>query len=301
VLFSARPAISIAAERRNIGLVFQSHALWPHMSVTQNVSYPLRVRRADRRTIEQEVATTLDIVRMNGMEQRRPHELSGGEQQRVALARALIMKPSALLLDEPLSNLDLRLREGMQREIRRIQQTLELTVVHVTHDQTEAMALSDRIAVMNAGRILQVGTPEEIYHAPEDRFVAGFVGTNNLLEGRLAAGPAGCRFEVDAQTSIPVDAPAPGHWSPERAAPEALYSVRPEDIHVEMVSEPIDRSANRATIAGRVYRGAHVLYELDAGWGRLHALVHSRVAFPTGARVRYRFTRVQSITREADR
>lgn len=162
-------------EKRNVGMVFQSYAVWPHMNVFDNVAYPLKFKKMSKAQIESDVSKILDVVELKGLELRRAHELSGGQQQRVALARGLVMKPRILLLDEPLSNLDAKLREKMRRDIRKIQQEFQLTMVYVTHDQKEAFQMSDRVVVMNRGRIEQIGTPDEIRLKPASEFVADFV------------------------------------------------------------------------------------------------------------------------------
>lgn len=162
-------------EKRHVGMMFQSYAVWPHMNVFDNVAYPLKFQKLDKNTIQSEVQNVLKIVELDGLDNRKPNELSGGQQQRVALARGLVMKPRILLLDEPLSNLDAKLREKMRRDIREIQKKLKLTLVYVTHDQKEAFQMSDRVVVMNKGQIEQVGTPSEIQSAPRTAFVKEFV------------------------------------------------------------------------------------------------------------------------------
>ena len=178
--------------RRDIGLVFQHYALFPHLTVERNVAFPLEMRRMAKADIARRVKGALDLVRLDGFGARKPSELSGGQQQRVALARALVYEPSILLLDEPLGALDKNLREEMQYEIRRIQQSLGITTISVTHDQQEAITMSDRIAIMRAGRIEQVGTPAEIYERPATRFVAEFMGSSNFLRGRVEPGGMTC-------------------------------------------------------------------------------------------------------------
>ena len=168
-------------------MVFQSYALFPHMDVAENVAFGLRRKKVARAEITRRVGEMLEIVDLTGREKRRPRELSGGQQQRVALARALVNHPAALLLDEPLGALDLKLRQAMQVELKRIQREVGITFVYVTHDQGEALTMSDRIAVMNDGVVEQLGSPEEIYEHPKTRFVAGFIGTSNLLAGRWPA------------------------------------------------------------------------------------------------------------------
>lgn len=167
-------------EKRNVGMMFQSYAVWPHMNVFENVAYPLKFQKLDKSTIQTEVQNVLKTVELDGLEKRKPNELSGGQQQRVALARGLVMKPRILLLDEPLSNLDAKLREKMRRDIRDIQKKLKLTLVYVTHDQKEAFQMSDRVVVMNKGHIEQVGTPFEIQSSPKTAFVKEFVEIGQL-------------------------------------------------------------------------------------------------------------------------
>ncbi len=169
----------IAPEKRNVGMVFQSYAVWPHMNVFDNVAYPLRLKKISREKMRADVAEILKIVELSGYEDRRPDQLSGGQQQRVALARGLVMRPRILLLDEPLSNLDSKLREKMRRDIREIQQKFKLTMVYVTHDQKEAFQMSDKIVIMNGGKIVQVGSPAEIRGQPVDDFVKEFISESN--------------------------------------------------------------------------------------------------------------------------
>ena len=182
-----RAVDDVPPRERNIGIVFQNYALFPNMTVGGNLAFPLEVRGLSSDEAAERVRSALKLVRLEGMEDRRPGELSGGQQQRVAIARALVFEPRLVLMDEPLGALDRRLREEMQYEIRRIQRELEVTVVYVTHDQTEAMAMSDRVAVFNRGRIEQIAPPEALYEEPEREFVAGFIGENNLLPGRVTS------------------------------------------------------------------------------------------------------------------
>ena len=175
--------VFLPPEKRNIGMVFQSYAVWPHMTVFDNVAYPLKIKKMNKETIRQKVERVLDVVHLSQYAARIPSQLSGGQQQRVALARALAAEPQLLLLDEPLSNLDAKLRESMRFEIKAIQETLGITVVYVTHDQTEAMAMSDRIVVLNRGIVQQIGSPQEIYNNPVNPFVADFVGKVDFLKG----------------------------------------------------------------------------------------------------------------------
>ena len=187
IRLAGRAIDALPPHRRNIGLVFQDYALFPHRTVAENVAFGLRMRGIGRAEMGQRVARALEAVRLAGLGDRRPQQLSGGQRQRVALARALVIEPSVLLLDEPLSNLDLKLREEMRLEISALQRQLGITTILVTHDQNEALALSDRIAVLNRGRIEQIGTPAEVYERPASHFVAGFIGTLNQLAARSAA------------------------------------------------------------------------------------------------------------------
>jgi iron(III) transport system ATP-binding protein len=191
-VYSSARRINVPAEKRGLSMVFQSYAIWPHMTVFENVAYGLRVRRENRADIETKVDRALDMVQMRAFRERRASQLSGGQQQRVALARAFVFSPSVLLFDEPLSNLDAKLRADMRLELRELQHRLGITSVYVTHDLEEALAISDRIIVMRDGVIEQIGTPAEIYHRPRNAFVADFVGSANLIRGRhrldLAAG-----------------------------------------------------------------------------------------------------------------
>jgi iron(III) transport system ATP-binding protein len=193
VIVDSTARLEVPAEGRNLGMVFQSYALWPHMTVAENVAFPLEIRRAPKDARRAKVSETLELVELTGLEHRYPHELSGGQRQRVALARALVYEPSVLLLDEPFSNLDAKLRERARSWLKRIQHQLGLTTVFVTHDQDEAMEMSDRILVMDRGCAQQIGTPETVYRVPANRFVASFVGKCNFLDGvmyKLAPGGA---------------------------------------------------------------------------------------------------------------
>jgi iron(III) transport system ATP-binding protein len=192
---SARERILLPPEKRDVGMVFQSYAIWPHMKVYDNVAFGLSIRGASAEEIKEKVHAGLKLVQMEEYASRYATELSGGQQQRVAIARALTFNPRALLFDEPLSNLDAKLREEMRIELVKIQKTIGISTLYVTHDQVEAMAISDRIVVMEKGKIIQAGTPEEIYNHPANTFVAGFIGTTNLIRGRVASAPGNGRGE----------------------------------------------------------------------------------------------------------
>ena len=184
-VYSSSKGIFVAPNKRNFGMVFQSYAIWPHMNVFQNVAFPLEVRRLPKKEIRDKVMRVLQAVALDELVDRDATKLSGGQQQRLALARALVMEPKLLLLDEPLSNLDAKLRDRMRSELKRLQRDLNLTTVYVTHDQSEALALSHEIAVMNEGRVVQVGTPRQIYEQPTEKFVADFVGSTNFIGGTV--------------------------------------------------------------------------------------------------------------------
>ncbi|HLL91011.1 MAG TPA: ABC transporter ATP-binding protein [Tepidisphaeraceae bacterium] len=226
VWFNDRDVTPLGTEKRNAVMCFQSYALWPHMSVRENVRFGLDVRGVQRSEQGRRVDEVLRLVQMEPLADRKPNQLSGGQQQRVALARALAVRPACLLLDEPLSNLDAKLRHEMRTEIRRICKTAGFTTIYVTHDQKEALSVADRIAVMRAGRIAQVGTPGDLYHHPANSFVADFIGQTNLLPGRVVAYDAG-RVQVETKAgriSAAADA-AP-------ANAEVILSIRPEQMRI---------------------------------------------------------------------
>jgi iron(III) transport system ATP-binding protein len=247
--------------QRDMAMVFQSYAIFPHLSVFENIAYGLKIRRLPADVIRQKVRRVLELTELTGLENRAPNALSGGQQQRVALARALVMEPKVLLMDEPLSNLDAKLREVMRIEIRQIQQTLGITSVYVTHDQVEAMTLSDRIVVMNQGRIEQIGSPVEIYHQPRTAFVADFIGRTNFIDG-LVRQVNGETLTVEA-LGQPLAVPRPAERS--FAAGEAVrLVVRPEAIRV------VDQDGQyRGVVRWASYLGSLVEYELEVAGQRL--------------------------------
>jgi len=229
ILFNDRDVTGLPTEKRNAVMVFQSYALWPHLTVRENVRFGLNVRKAPRQEQELRISEVLQLVRMQDLADRKPNQLSGGQQQRVALARALAVQPDCLLLDEPLSNLDARLRHEMRSEIRRICKSQGVTTVYVTHDQKEALSVADRIAVMNVGRIEQVGTPDELYHRPRNSFAAEFVGETNLLAGRVV-GRNGNTIRVQTPAGeLTAGAPA-------EPLERVTLSIRPEQMRVSQDS-----------------------------------------------------------------
>jgi iron(III) transport system ATP-binding protein len=225
--FGERRMDETPPHRRNAGMVFQNYALWPHLTVAQNVAYGLEVRRVNAAERRQRVAEALAVVRMEDLAERSPNQLSGGQQQRVALARALVVRPDVLLLDEPLSNLDARLRLEMREEIRRIHDETRITTVYVTHDQKEALSMADRVAVLREGAVEQIGEPRDIYARPATRFVAEFVGETNWLEGRVA-GAAGEHLDVETRAGRLVAA-NPGALSPGQPV---WVGFRPEAVRM---------------------------------------------------------------------
>ena len=257
VYISGRLVTHVPVFRRNLGMVFQNYALFPHLTVLENVAFGLEMRRITQAEIARRVREALALVRLPGFEPRYPHQLSGGQQQRVALARAIVVQPAVLLLDEPLGALDKKLRDNMQVELKGLQRELGITTVFVTHDQEEALTLSDRIAVMNNGRIEQLDTPIEIYERPRTRFVSEFIGVSNFLEGQGIAGEGGralVRTAKGLQVSVPASAlpGGPTGW--------VTLSVRPEKItlHPERPSEA--HNVFRATVENVVYLGTNTHY-----------------------------------------
>ncbi len=233
ILLNGRSITSLAPERRNIGVVFQNYALFPHMSVFDNVAFPLRMRRQPRDLVEKRVRSTLRLVQLAGMDERLPRQLSGGQQQRVAIARALVFGPDLLLMDEPLGALDKNLRAQMQFELKRLHTELGVTILYVTHDQEEALTMSDRIALMNKGAIEQLGPADELYNHPINRFVAEFIGESNIIEGRLeGAGDAAHAWFVAARGAhFPILRPDANCGGGKlQAGQHALLVLRPEKL-----------------------------------------------------------------------
>ncbi|PWR25227.1 ABC transporter ATP-binding protein [Zavarzinia aquatilis] len=267
VLLDGRDITSLIPERRDFGLVFQGYALFPHMTVFDNVAYPLRVRRVPRAEIARRVGELLDLVQLSGLAGRRPAALSGGQQQRVALARALVFRPEVLLLDEPMSALDKKLRGDLQQELRDIHRVLGTTFVNVTHDQEEAMHMSDRIAIMNRGVIEQFGTPAALYRRPASRFVADFLGKSNILEGVLEAGAGGPCFRGGG-LAFPVPGAGRSHGPVE-------LMIRPEDAALGPAAATGGDVEFTARVCESTYSGDRTLYTLAAP-GLDRFLVYSR-------------------------
>ncbi len=261
--------------RRPVNQVFQSYALFPHLDVAGNVGFGLRMQGVDSTEAKRRIGEAIGLVSLTGLESRRPHQLSGGQRQRVALARALVCRPQVLLLDEPLSALDAKLRIQMQLELKRLQRQLGLTFVFVTHDQEEALTMSDRIAVVNRGRIEQLGTPHEVYHRPATAFAATFVGETNLLAGEPCGrkdGTLRVRLEGGLEISLPEE-----RWP--AGANRALVLIRPEKVHVSPRPPAIPGSAFEARIEEEIFKGAtdHLVVATRPGT-RLRAVVANESA-----------------------
>ena len=277
ILLDGRSLAGRPPHKRNMGVVFQNYALFPHLSVAENLAFPLKVRGMRGGVAADKVAAMLDLVRLEGLGDRRPHALSGGQRQRVALARALIFEPDIVLMDEPLGALDRQLRERLQIEIKRIQRQLGVTVIYVTHDQSEALTLSDRVAVFAAGRVQQVGTPESIYERPANAFVAGFVGENNGLPGIVAARD-GATCDVRIAGDLLVRATPMGDVAP---GDRVLTTVRPEHVHAGgALPEPCNSFP--AALDQLIYHGDHSRLRAILPGGALLTLRTDSRSAPSG-------------------
>ncbi|MBM7325806.1 ABC transporter ATP-binding protein [Brucella sp. RRSP16] len=266
IRLEGRDITSLKPEKRNFGLVFQGYALFPHMSVFDNIAYPLKVRRRSREQISNQVNALLDLVQLTKFARRRPHELSGGQQQRVALARALVFEPDLLLLDEPMSALDKKLRIDLQDQLRDIHHRLGTTFINVTHDQEEAMHMSDGIAVMNHGRIEQYDTGHHLYRKPGSRFVADFIGKSNIFEGSVIQTSTGPQFNVTEFTIAATDLE-----SAHDRIGRAELVVRPEDIRLASTAgaaKTIGDIVLSGVVATSTYSGDRVLYTVSLPNGR---------------------------------
>ena len=265
LMASGEQGFSLAPEKRDLGMVFQSYAIWPHMTVFDNVAFPLRLRRIRGEALRDKVEAVLDLVGLSGLGRRGASELSGGQQQRVALARAIVYEPKLLLLDEPLSNLDAKLRERMRIELRALQRRLGIAVLFVTHDQSEAMVLSDRIAVMQAGRIEQVGSPVALYERPATPFVRDFLGRVVTLDVSVSSSDAR-RAEVPGEPGavfeLPMQLPVAGSTN------RVLLACRPEDVRVAAASV-LGLNELGGTVESAAYMGEHIEYAVRTVGGRL--------------------------------
>jgi spermidine/putrescine transport system ATP-binding protein len=289
ILLHGDDVTSLPANKRPVNMVFQQYALFPHMTVYENVAFGLSVKRVPRRDHEDRVTQILQVVALEGYERRRPRQLSGGQQQRVALARALVNRPAALLLDEPLGALDVKLRRHMQLELKRIQHELGTTFVYVTHDQEEALAMSDRIAVMNGGRVEQLGTAREIYERPATAFVADFIGSLNALDvtlGEVVGGYGVSRLGERDRIVVPVEGAV-------KAGAVMRVAVRPEWVRLD--TDAGDGSHLTGTVADIVYLGMYTQFHVDTTAGRIvsHRLAEDAPSLDVGSAV--------SVSWDADR
>jgi len=273
------PKSVIPPERRNMGMIFQSYAVWPHMTVRRNVGYGLKMRKVPAAERDLRIEAVLQATKLAALGERYPSELSGGQQQRVALARALTSKPDILLLDEPLSNLDANLRTDMRQEIRRLHEEFRTTSIYVTHDQVEAMTMADRIAVMNGGRIEQIGSPREVYDRPRSKFVARFLGGSNVIDAVHLSGNAvevgGCILEVGGG---------------EFAGPGKPMSFCVKTHDLELLPDPLSDGPNTlpAIVRGQTYLGSHRDYLVDIGQ-ELLVSAPAALDLPRGSKVKIRF------------
>jgi iron(III) transport system ATP-binding protein len=290
IFLDGKDVTDVPTHQRELGMVFQNFALFPHMTVQDNVGFPLMIRSLPKEERGKLVAEALRLVRLEGYEGHYPRQLSGGQQQRVGLARALVYRPKVLLLDEPLSNLDAKLREEMRFEIKEVVTRLGITAMYVTHDQAEALALSDRVAIMNRGRLEQLGTPEEIYEQPRSRFVAEFIGLSNFLEGRVQSlqgdGMAVGLGGLTLVTAALKDA-GPGQ--------RVLLFARPNEIELLRPAEPAGANVFEARVEKATYLGDTMDYRLTFGQGlELRVQTDARNRYGQGATVRLRIPRVRS-------
>jgi spermidine/putrescine ABC transporter ATP-binding subunit len=283
IILQDKPIDLLLPEKRNIGMVFQNYALFPHMNIFDNIAFPLKMRKFPKHEIAGRVEKALELVQLQGYERRKPQQLSGGQQQRIALARALVFDPPLLLLDEPLGALDKKLREHMQLELKRIHTHLKRTMIYVTHDQEEALVMSDRIAVMNKGRIEQIGPPDELYEKPVNSFVASFIGESNLLEG-VAAGQDGDQLTIhlDGKTDITFA------WQDKISEGERVrFCIRPEKLF--FTDDAAIKNTISGTIAESIYVGETKRYSINVNdqlsINLREMSTQTRTARPEGERV----------------
>jgi spermidine/putrescine transport system ATP-binding protein len=265
ILINGKDVTTVPIYRRNLGMVFQNYALFPHMTVFDNLAFGLKFRKKTKNETTKLVDEALRLVALPGFGDRYPRQLSGGQQQRIALARALVIEPEVLLLDEPLSNLDMKLRRKMRLEIRRIQREVGITTIYVTHDQEEALTMSDRVAIMNAGRIMQVGRPREIYQCPNSQFVANFIGEPNLLHGRILSANREFVISIDSQRKVIAMLQNASSEKPASVGDSVSLCLRPERVELN------EKSIHKNSFAGEIgiieYLGSFVRYYVDLGRG----------------------------------
>ena len=294
-VYSSEKGIFLAPNKRNFGMVFQSYAIWPHMNVFQNAAFPLQVgaRKYGKKEIAEKVMRVLTAVGLDQYADREATKMSGGQQQRLALARALVMEPKLLLLDEPLSNLDAKLRERMRFELKRMQRELGLTTVYVTHDQGEALALSHEIAVMSAGHVVQIGSPRDIYERPRNKFVADFVGLTNFLDATVVAADAAHDDGYRVNSCIgPLSVTSMDQFA---KGDEVLVSVRPEDIEL-YEQRPEGPNVIEGKVDFKVFLGEYMDYQIMIGERQVLARIHPSFKSPVGDTVYLRMDPKKCIT-----
>jgi iron(III) transport system ATP-binding protein len=279
VLFSSRTKTRVPANERGLGMVFQSYAIWPHMNVFQNVAFPLQVmpraKRPRKQELHERVERVLAVVKLDQLASRDATALSGGQQQRLALARALVMEPALLLLDEPLSNLDAKLREDMRFELKRLQRELGITCIYVTHDQTEALAMSNEVAVMRDGRVEQIGRPRDIYESPKTRFVADFIGTSNFLTGIVEEKRPGGYLVRTPQGQLEV--PSDAQHTPGEAV---VVSARPEHISLSTTTNGAGPNRWPGRVSVRSFLGEVVDHVVAVGGDEIRVRCNSTISIP---------------------
>jgi iron(III) transport system ATP-binding protein len=290
LFFSSERRVRVPASERGLGMVFQSYAIWPHMNVFKNVAFPLQVlprrRRPGRKELRERVERVLTVVQLDQLASRQATDLSGGQQQRLALARALVMEPPLLLLDEPLSNLDAKLREDMRFELKRLQRDLGITGVYVTHDQVEALAMSNRVAVMRAGKIEQIGRPREVYEAPKSKFVADFIGTSNFIDGTVESRENGVyhvrtpdgELRVRSELEFAVGAPV-------------IVAARPEHVTIDATPSLNGPAPNRwqGRVEARAFLGESVDHVIAVGSREIRARCNPSISIPPQTEVTVAF------------
>jgi iron(III) transport system ATP-binding protein len=283
-LFDGASGLNVPANQRGLGMVFQSYAIWPHMTVYDNVAFPLQVRkrslRPGKREIRERVAKVLETMELGHLADRQATKLSGGQQQRLALARAIIIEPPLMLLDEPLSNLDAKLRESLRYELKRLQRELGITSIYVTHDQIEALALSTTVAVMKDGNVLQTGRPREVYESPNCRFVAEFIGTSNFLRGRVTGRDGDC-VDIDTDAGrVRLESPVPVP-----AGEEVLAAIRPESLEISTTGWGNRVNEWPGTVTNRAFLGDAIDHIVRVGQSSLRVRGNPSVSIKPGTEI----------------
>ncbi len=298
--FSSEDRINVQANERGLGMVFQSYAIWPHMNVFQNVAFPLQVadrkQKMSRTEIREKVERVLSVVQLGELVDRQATDLSGGQQQRLALARALVMEPPLLLLDEPLSNLDAKLREEMRFELKDLQRRLGITAIYVTHDQVEALAMSNTVAVMNAGKIEQVGRPRQIYETPSSLFVADFIGTSNFFPGRVTAEEPGDTFLVETSAGTLYA----NSSAPYSKGDPVTVAVRPEQVAIEKGTFPARAGVWNGQVTNRAFLGESVDHVVAVGGIEIRCRCNPSISIPPGSDVTITFNEREATLLPAD-